>query len=161
MKKLRKVFAMLLMATMVLSGMTAFAAETTIDTSKNVSLTIYTYSYSGSKGKEGTGVIGDKDKVPTDAELVNGVTFAAYKIANINQKNGSLVYDTVSEIAGDVGATINGSMSTVDIENKFTDSVLNKLTPVEKTSKTVDGTDGIAKFSNSDLKGQGLYLIKQ
>lgn len=160
MKRLRKVLAMLLMATMVLSSMTAFAAETTMDTSRDVSLTIYTYSYSGSEGVEGTGVIGDKDKVPENAELVNGVTFAAYKVADINQKNGELVYDTVAEIAGDLGATISGAMSAVDIENKFTNTVLNKLTPAEKTSKNVGGTDGIAKFSNSDLKGQGLYLVK-
>lgn len=159
MKRLRKVFAILLMATMVLSSMTAFAAETTIDTSKNVSLTIYTYSYNGSEEVEGTGVIGDKNRVPEDADLINGVKFAVYKIAEINQKNGELVYDTVAEIAGDVGSTISGAMTMVDIESKFTSSVLNKLTPVEKTSATVDGTDGIAKFTNSDLKGQGLYLV--
>lgn len=160
MKKLKKLFAIVLMATMVLSSMTAFAAEPTIDASRDVSLTIYTYSYSGSEGVVGTGVISDRDKVPADAELVNGVTFAAYKVADISQKDGALVYNTVDEIATSVGSTINGGMSAIDIENKFTDTVLSKLTPVEKTSKNVDGTDGIAKFSNSDLKGQGLYLVK-
>lgn len=151
----------MLMAMMVLSSMTAFAAETTIDTSKDVSLTIYKYSYSGTDGVAGTGAATDKDKVPSEAELLNGVTFSVYKIADIEQKDGALVYKTVSAIAAEVGATIEGNMSSADIEKKFTADVLNKLTPVKKTTANVDGTDGTAKFTNADLSGQGLYLVME
>ena len=149
----------MLMATMVLSSMTAFAAETTIDTSKDVSLTIYTYSYDGDEGSAGTGVAGDIDKVPADANLLNGVTYSVYKVADITQEDGTLVYKTVSAISSDVGTTVSGNLSSADIENKFTNDVLNKLTAVKKTSATVNGTDGIAKFTNADLKGQGLYIV--
>lgn len=159
MKRLKKVVALMLMAMMVLSSMTAFAAESTIDTSKDVSLTIYTYSYDEGEGSVGTGAASDINKVPSGANLLNGVTYAVYKIADITQENGTLVYKTVSAISSDVGNTVSGNLSSADIEKKFTSDVLNKLTAVKKTSATVDGTDGIAKFTNADLKGQGLYLV--
>ena len=161
MKRLKKVIAFMLMAMMVLSSMTAFAAETTIDTSKDVSLTIYKYSYSGTDGVAGTGAASDIDKVPSEAELLNGVTFSVYKIADIAQEDGALVYKTVSAISKEVGATIAGNLSSSDIKTKFTTDVLSKLTPVKKTTANVEGTDGTAKFTNADLSGQGLYLVME
>lgn len=159
MKKLKKVLSWILAATMLLSTLTAFAAEPTINTDKEVSLTIYKYRYDGDEGVEGTGVIGDENKVPAEAVLLNGVTFSVYKVADITQNSNGLVYSTVAAIRDSVGATINGGMSAADIQKQFTDSVLNKLTPVKKTTATVGGKDGIAKFTNADLSGQGLYLV--
>lgn len=159
MKKLKKVLSWILAATMLLSTLTAFAAEPTINTEKEVSLTIYKYRYDGEEEADGTGVIGDEMKVPKDAILLNGVTFSVYKVADITQNENGLVYNTVAEIRSDVGATINGGMSAADIQAQFTEDVLKKLTPVEKTTTTVNGKDGIAKFTNSDLSGQGLYLV--
>lgn len=159
MKKLKKVLSWILAATMLLSTLTAFAAEPTINTDKQVSLTIYKYRYDGEEGVVGTGVIGDESKVPSEAALLNGVTFAVYKVADITQNDNELVYSTVSAIRSDVGKTINGGMSAVDIEAQFSEAVLNKLTPVTKTTATVDGKDGVAKFTNEDLDGQGLYLV--
>lgn len=159
MKKLKKVLSWILAATMLLSTLTAFAAEPTINTDKEVSLTIYKYRYDGDEGTEGTGVIGDESKVPQEAILLNDVTFSVYKVADITQNENGLVYSTVAAIRSDVGATINGGMSAADIQAQFTESVLSKLTPVEKTTATVDGKDGVAKFTNADLSGQGLYLV--
>lgn len=160
MNKLKKVFAWVLAMTMSLSTLTAFAAEPTIDAEKEVSLTIYKYRYDGDEGIEGTGVIGDEGKVPAQAILLNGATFTVYKVADITQNENGLVYSTVAELRSDVGATINGGMSAADITTQFSDKVLSKIAPVaEKTTATVDGKDGIAKFTNADLGGQGLYLV--
>lgn len=159
MKKLKKVLSWILAATMLLSTLTAFAAEPTINTDKDVSLTIYKYRYDGDEGVVGTGVIGDESKVPAEAVLLNGVTFAVYKVADIIQEEDGLEYSTVAAIRNEVGATINGGMSAADIQAQFSESVLSKLTPVEKTTATVDGKDGVAKFTNADLSGQGLYLV--
>lgn len=160
MNKLKKVFAWILAMTMALSTLTVFAAEPTINTDKQVSLTIYKYRYDGDEGVEGTGVIGDESKVPAEAVLLNGATFSLYKVADIAQNENGLVYTTVAALRSDVGANINGGMSAADIATQFSDSVLSKIQPVAtKTTATVNGKDGVAKFTNDDLGGQGLYLV--
>lgn len=160
MNKLKKVFAWILAMTMAMSTLTAFAAEPTINTDKEVSLTIYKYRYDGDEGVEGTGVIGDESKVPAEAVLLNGATFSVYKVADITQNENGLAYSTVAALRSDVGATINGGMSAADIKAQFSDSVLSKIEPVAtKTTATVAGKDGVAKFTNAELGGQGLYLV--
>lgn len=168
MKGLKKLLSGILTTAMVVSTMattatTAFAANPTIDTNKDVSLTIYTYGYDEESENRGTGVIGDKEKVPEGAELLNGVTFRAYKVADIQQTENEITYNTVDIIKSDVGATIAGGMTAADIKAKFTDSVLNKLVYIEKTTATINGEDGVAKFTSTDLsgtgRGQGLYLV--
>lgn len=160
MKRLKKVLSVMLMAVMILSSLTAFAAEPTIDTSKPVSLTIYSYSYDGTEGSAGTGAETDKANVPDGAEPLAGVTFTVYKIADIEQENGKLIYKVVSEISGSTESTLASNLSSEDIKNTFTDDVLSKLS-AEKVASAATGTDGMAKFANSDLKaGQGLYIVK-
>lgn len=160
MKRLKKVLAVMLMAVMVLSSMTAFAAESTIDTSKDVSLTIYTYSYDGTEGSTGTGAATDEAKVPEGAQPLEGVTFTVYKIADIAQENGQLVYKVVSEISGNGETTVTSNLSSEDIKKNFSDEVLNKLS-AEKVASAKSNANGMAKFSSSDLKaGQGLYIVK-
>lgn len=162
MKGLKKALSGILTAAMMVStmGMTSLAAKPTIDTTKDVSLTIYTYSYNEDSETQGTGVIDDRNKVPDGAELLNGVTFKAYKVADIEQKDNEIVYNTVDAIKNDVGATIDGGMTAADIKTKFTDNVLAKVRSHEETTAVDEnGDNGVAKFTNQDLEGQGLYLI--
>lgn len=89
MKRMKKILTGLLTLAMTLSmmTMTAFAAEgaatgTTIDTSKAVSLTIHKYEYNGiDTSNKGTG--SETDTVPGGAELLSGVQFTIWKVADL------------------------------------------------------------------------------
>lgn len=89
MKRMKKLLTGLLTLGMTLSmmTMTAFAAEgaatgTTIDTSKAVSLTIHKYEYNGiDTSNKGTG--SETDTVPGGAELLSGVQFTIWKVADL------------------------------------------------------------------------------
>lgn len=91
MKKFKKLLAGILAGAMMLGSMsaTAFAAQTTtsatIDTSKSGTLTIHKYEYNGTGGSAGTGETSDAiNKVPSDANPLEGAGFTLYKVADVN-----------------------------------------------------------------------------
>ena len=92
MKKFKKLLAGLLAGAMMLGSMsaTAFAADAsakmpTIDTTKTGSLTIHKYEYNGTGGSAGTGETSDAiNKVPSDANPLEGAGFTLYKVADVN-----------------------------------------------------------------------------
>ena len=92
MGKFKKMLAGMLSAAMVMSTMTvsAFAAQTTtpsttpstIDTTKQGSITIHKYEYNGDEKIKGTG--SEKDPAPNGAKALEGVGFTIYKVADVN-----------------------------------------------------------------------------
>lgn len=173
-KKLKKFIAGVLSAAMIMSTMavTAFAADDTIDTTRNVSLTIHKYRMEDTEDAtdKGTGNAGDVENVPKGAELLDGVTFNVYRVADIKQVtdasgNLQLQYKTVSTISDAVGAYIDSSSANVDsIVAAVNDAKLSSITKV--TGADSQG-DGLAVFSNTELlsldttgtTAQGLYLV--
>ena len=157
----------LVVSTMALSGFAVDETTTdTIDTTKAVSLTIHKYEYSGNGGSTGTGSA--NDNVPADATTLSGVEFTVYKVADIVQEtdtNGNLVslkYKTTSELkTAGVADYINGGMSAAEIKTMFIDATAVKTALDASSTKKVKttGADGLAVFANSDLSGQGLYLV--
>lgn len=196
MKGLKKLLAGILTMAMAMSmmSMPVFADNNTpvptIDTTKEVSLTIYKYRYDADTtnpddhaGKP-TGTAADLTSgvIPDSAELLNGVTFKVYKVADFVQEkaDGSstyqLKYKTLNAVKTALDAAsvdyISGGMTATEINALFTEDVLTALEAdddyktdyiSEATTKTVaiDGknTDGIAQFTNDMLAGQGLYLV--
>ncbi|MBQ3544656.1 MAG: SpaH/EbpB family LPXTG-anchored major pilin [Lachnospiraceae bacterium] len=148
-------------------------ADDTINTSTGVSLTIHKYEYTSPGGVETSGTGSASDSVPVGATGLNGVEFTVYKIADIEQGvvDGKNVirYKTLSDLVT-AGASdyIDGGMSETAIKTAFMDNAsvntaLNAradgTNKVKKETETVGGKDGIAEFTNSDLDGQGLYLV--
>lgn len=169
----KKFFAGILTTTLVASSMalSGFAVDETttdtIDTAKEVSFTIHKYEYSGNNGSTGTGSA--NDTVPADAVPLSGVEFTVYKVADIVQEtdadNNNLVgikYATTSELkAAGVADYIDGGMSAADIKSTFIDAAAVKTALDASSTKKAKITDdkGEAVFANSDLSGQGLYLV--
>ena len=98
MKRMKKLLTGLLTLAMTLSmmTMTAFAAEggstatttkmPTIDTRKDVSLTIHKYEYNGNLKPDGTGSATDVNNVPAGengAKPLSGVQFTIWKVADL------------------------------------------------------------------------------
>lgn len=193
MKRLKKLLAGILTLAMAMSmmSMSVFASSIpstttqvpTIDTAKDVSLTIYKYRYDGDNPGTASGTKADLESgIPDDAQLLNDVTFKVYKVAELVQEKADgtstyqLKYKTIDAVKTALGNNsvdyISGGMTANEIATLFTDDVLQALENnaayktdniSEKTTATVkiDGadTDGIAQFTSSDLNGQGLYLV--
>ena len=172
MKKMKKILTALLALTMAVTMAAIQApimvnAETpTIDTTEDVSLTIYKYRYDGTTPGTATGEA--NDTIPDGAQLLNGVTFKVYKVAEIVQEDDQLKYKTLDNVktALDAASTnyISGGMTSEEIKALFTDTVLESLKPTAiKTTATVEvsgtSTNGVAQFVSTDLDGQGLYLV--
>lgn len=179
--KIKRIFAgllALLLTVALLPAQTARIAKAddpapTINTSKDVSLTIFKYRYDGNNPGTATGTIADRTGVPPEAQLLNGVTFDVYKVADIVQVNGALKYATVSNVksaletvhSGSDYTYIDGGLDSNEIKSLFTTVVLTQISSAKISKKTqnttVSGapTDGVAQFSNAELDGQGLYLV--
>lgn len=91
MGKFKKMLAGMLSAAMVMSTMTvsAFAVQTTtpstIDTTKNGSITIHKYEYNEYNVNDKiTGTGSENDKVPDGAKPLEGSGFTIYKVADEN-----------------------------------------------------------------------------
>lgn len=163
-KKVRKAFAGLLSAAVVMAGLVVpVGADDTINPDTEVSLTIHKYEDDGSQKGTATGMESDGDSL-TGRTGLNGVTFTVYKIADITQTSGtaSIKYNvTNQDILNVVGNTITSDSVASDLyddiktvldSNGFTDKC-------SKTTTTVNTIDGIAAFANNELFGQGLYLV--
>lgn len=146
MGKFKKMLAGMLSAAMVMSTMTvsAFAAQTTtpstIDTTKQGSITIHKYEYNGDEKIKGTG--SEKDQAPNGAKALEGVGFTIYKVADVNDLEK--YYSTNPTELPSVGEyTENGKIKT-EYENS------------KVGSQITTGTNGIAAFENLEL---GFYVV--
>ena len=140
----------MLSAAMVMSTMTvsAFAAQTTtpsttpstIDTTKQGSITIHKYEYNGDEKIKGTG--SEKDQAPNGAKALEDVGFTIYKVADENDLKKYYSTDP-TELPSVEDYTEDGKIKTEYAKGK-----------VGKEITT--GKDGIAKFEHLDL---GFYVV--
>ena len=159
MKKLKKMLAGLLGAAMVLTsfGTPAWATNTTksptIDTHKTGSIIIHKYEYNGNDAQNSTGQASDEGNLPGDAKPLSGVTFKAYKLADIDQKTAT-DKSTVLEYKNCIG-----NLKDSDFDEKTTyESIKSKLPksmPSESGKAVTDG-DGKATIAGLAL---GVYLV--
>lgn len=146
MGKFKKMLAGMLSAAMVMSTMTvsAFAAPTTtpstIDTTKQGSITIHKYEYNGDEKIKGTG--SEKDQAPNGAKALEDVGFTIYKVADENDLKKYYSTDP-TELPSVEDYTEDGKIKTEYAKGK-----------VGKEITT--GKDGIAKFEHLDL---GFYVV--
>ena len=146
MGKFKKMLAGMLSAAMVMSTMTvsAFAAQTTtpstIDTTKQGSITIHKYEYNGDEKIKGTG--SEKDQAPNGAKALEDVGFTIYKVADENDLKKYYSTDP-TELPSVEDYTEDGKIKTEYAKRQ-----------VGKEITT--GKDGIAKFEHLDL---GFYVV--
>ena len=182
MKNLKRLFAGIMSSAMVMASVclpatTAKAADTattdTIDTTKEVTLTIQKYEYTSTGGTEINGTGSSTDVVPSGAIGLNDVEFTVYKIADIEQGTDSgstgIKYKTLTDlVTAGVATYIEGGMTETEVKATFIDAAAVKAAldartegtnKAVKVTATVDSQAGVAKFTNADLDGQGLYLV--
>lgn len=158
MKRMKKLLTGLLTLGMTLSmmTMTAFAADTgstgatttTIDTSRKVSLTIHKYEYNGTDtSNKGTG--SETDTVPGGAELLSGVQFTIWKVADL------------ADYYGEDGAVLP-KVEDFELTGKGDAAELKKkgsTTPFSgKISK--ETVNGVITFDGPKVS-QGLYYVSE
>ena len=174
MKKIKKMLAGLLGATMVLTsfGSPAWAAGAdkmpTIDTNKQGSLTVYKYEYNSAEGaatlNEGTGEATDSSNVPNDAKPLAGVEFTIYKIADITQTTGGNVKLQYNPIVNGIDSdNFNKNVTDYSAVSAAIDSAINAgtLQPAKPAAKTVlDSDEKTASVTFSDLD-LGVYAVKE
>lgn len=147
MGKFKKMLAGMLSAAMVMSTMTvsAFAAQTktpsTIDITKEGSITIHKYEYNGDGGTTGNG--SENEQAPDGARPLKDAGFTIYKVAN--EEDLERYYSTNPAALPSVGdyTTKDGKIKTEYAKGQ-----------VGKEITT--GTDGIAKFEHLAL---GFYVV--
>lgn len=148
MKKLKRFLAGVLTFAMAMSlmTMTAFADQTTsvatIDENETGSLTIHKYEYNGNDGTPGTGMEGDTDTVPDDAEKLAGAGFTIYKVVDLAgleayYSTNPISLPAVSEYAE------NGAVKSTYASMKVGD-------------EKITGNNGTVEFDNLAL---GIYLV--
>lgn len=160
MKKFKKMLAGLLGAAMVLTsfGTPAWATSTksptiSTDTRKTGSIIIHKYEYNGNEAKDSTGQKSDEDNLPGDVKPLSGVTFKAYKLADIDQKTAT-DKSTVLEYKNCIG-----KLKDSDFDEKTTyESIKSKLpnTMPSESGKAVTDGDGKATIGGLAL---GVYLV--
>lgn len=146
MGKFKKMLAGMLSAAMVMSTMTvsAFAAQTktpsTIDITKEGSITIHKYEYNGDGGTTGNG--SENEQAPDGARPLKDAGFTIYKVAN--EEDLEKYYSTnPTELPSVEDYTEDGKIKT-DYANK------------QVGDEITTGTDGIAKFEHLAL---GFYVV--
>lgn len=147
MGKFKKMLAGMLSAAMVMSTMTvsAFAAQTktpsTIDITKEGSITIHKYEYNEDGGTTGNG--SENEQAPDGARPLKDAGFTIYKVAN--EEDLEKYYSTNPKELPSVGdyTTRDGKIKTEYAKGQ-----------VGKEITT--GTDGIAKFEHLAL---GFYVV--
>ena len=163
MKRMKKLLTGLLTLAMTLSmmTMTAFAAEggstatttkmPTIDTRKDVSLTIHKYEYNGNLKPDGTGSATDVNNVPAGengAKPLSGVQFTIWKVADLADYYGK---------DGDALPKVEDFVLT----GKGNAAVLKKNgTEIPQIASGRTDDNGIAKFSHGFIT-QGLYYVSE
>ena len=147
--------------TLSMMTMTAFAAEggstatttkmPTIDTRKDVSLTIHKYEYNGNLKPDGTGSATDVNNVPAGengAKPLSGVQFTIWKVADLADYYGK---------DGDALPKVEDFVLT----GKGNAAVLKKNgTEIPQIASGRTDDNGIAKFSHGFIT-QGLYYVSE
>lgn len=148
MKKFKKLLAGLLAGAMMLGSMsaTAFAAQTTtsatIDTSKSGTLTIHKYEYNGTGGSAGTGETSDAiNKVPSDANPLEGAGFTLYKVADVND-----LTKYYSKNPTDLPS----------VDSYFSNGEIDSSKVKATVSEVITNAEGIAEFTDLQL---GFYVV--
>ena len=157
MKRMKKLLTGLLTLGMTLSmmTMTAFAAEPsekmpTIDTDKNVSLTIHKYEYNGDTTAQQKGTGSASDKAPDGAKPLPGVQFTIWKVAKLDSYYGK--DDAALPKVEDFELT--GKGADAELKIKTTGEVVTD----KKSGKT--DTDGEIIFDKTKVS-QGLYYVSE
>lgn len=158
MKRMKKLLTGLLTLGMTLSmmTMTAFAAGPTtgttekmptIDTGKEVSLTIHKYEYNGNDNtNKGTG--SKDDTLPDGTKPLSGVQFTIWKVDDLADYYGK---------DGDALPKVEDFVLT----GKGAAAVLKKNgIEMPRVASDRTGADGIAKFSHGNIT-QGLYYVSE
>ncbi len=148
MKKFKKLLAGILAGAMMLGSMsaTAFAAQTTtsatIDTSKSGTLTIHKYEYNGTGGSAGTGETSDAiNKVPSDANPLEGAGFTLYKVADVND-----LTKYYSKNPTDLPS----------VDSYFSNGEIDSSKVKATVSEVITNAEGIAEFTDLQL---GFYVV--
>lgn len=168
MKKLKgwkKFFAGLLMLTLLMQALPlqALAAKlSTIDSTKQGSLTIHKYEYnvdgSNPVGSAGSGK--ETDPVPTNAKGLNDVKFRVTYVGALDNyyTSDGVALPTVDSLTNDTNGKYKESYYD-DTNNKITDTGdFGEGKWMEVTTATVDRKDGIAKLNQLPL---GIYLVHE
>ena len=157
-KKLKKVIAGMLSAAMVMSTMavTAFAAGemSTIDPDREGSITLYKYYFQNTGVPDlpdGTGEESDVNNIPEEAQVLPGVEFSLWKIADIDGKvtiegQTDQTFTAQNDMAKDSAAA----------EALIGDKPADQKAVTDEDGKAVFGKDG----ETSTLE-QGFYYVKE
>ena len=160
MKKAKRFLTGLLSAALALSlcAMPAMAEDVTgettttaplasaIDKSAKGTITIHKYEYNGNDDKNGTGVAGDANNVPTDAKDLEGATFTYYQV---------MTADELVEYYNGKSTEKVGINTYVDENGQILSAYANKPNGSGKTGK-----NGIVKFGDGETGlPVGLYVI--
>ena len=157
-KKLKKVIAGMLSAAMVMSTMavTAFAAGemSTIDPDREGSITLYKYYFQNTgipDLPDGTGEESDVNNIPKGAQVLPGVEFSLWKIADIDGKvtiegQTDQTFTAQNDMAKDSAAA----------EALIGDKPADQKAVTDEDGKAVFGKDG----ETSTLE-QGFYYVKE
>lgn len=160
MKKAKRFLTGLLSAALALSlcAMPAMAEDVTgettttaplasaIDKGAKGTITIHKYEYNGNDDKNGTGVAGDANNVPTDAKDLEGATFTYYQV---------MTADELVEYYNGKSTEKVGIDTYVDENGQILSAYANKPNGSGKTGK-----NGIVKFGDGETGlPVGLYVI--
>lgn len=170
-KRIKKLLSGMLQMALIISMFTVPAkADDVINTSTNVSLTIHRYEYNGNKTLQaGTGETSDAANIPTGSTPLDGIGYTVYKIADISQDNSvSIKYNVLSDLQTAFGSTtIDASTSGKTLYDM---AAVKTVLDGRSAAKALDAntanvtaekftSSGSVTFSNSELSGQGLYLV--
>lgn len=151
MGKFKKMLAGMLSAAMVMSTMTvsAFAVQTTtpstIDTTKNGSITIHKYEYNEYNVNDKiTGTGSEEDQVPDGAKPLEGAGFTIYRVADENALEQYYNYSTKPTALPSVEEYTEGGKIKPEYENK------------QVGDQITTNTKGIASFEDLKL---GFYVV--
>lgn len=167
---LTKIIATVSVAAMVMTGMstTASAATPTIDTSKDVSLTIT--KYAGDNYGLSSDLTGTTADAPSGYEVLAGVDFTVVKVADLVQGESistdiALEYKLTAQGASITSLGKENDIVTSQAFNNYISSKtaedLSAIKTAENAVTVTTDANGQAVFSTkTNLKtGQGLYLV--
>ena len=167
---LTKIVATVSVAAMVMTGMsmTASAATPTIDTSKDVSLTIT--KYAGDNYGLDSNLTGTTADAPSGYEVLAGVDFTVVKVADLVQSESistdvALEYKLTAQGASITGLGKENDIVTSQALNNYISSKtadqLSVITSAKDAVTVTTDANGQAVFSTKTnlTTGQGLYLV--
>ena len=157
-KKLKKVIAGMLSAAMVMSTMavTAFAAGemSTIDPDREGSITLYKYYFQNTgipDLPDGTGEESDVNNIPKGAQVLPGVEFSLWKIADIDGK---------VTIEGQTDQTFT-AQNDMEKDSAAAEALIGDKPADQKAVTDEDGKAVFGKDGETSTLEQGFYYVKE